>query len=374
MLPLKFRIPLNQIFRDMSIIRIFHIPSRFTVLHENTSIYSVLMKLKNEFSVGKYTIGESSRPFLAAEIGLNHNNDPEIGKRTIAAAAKAGADAVKFQSYVTHEFIDSRNSEAKFLFDIFKKYELSEKLHREFQKTAESEGVIFFSTPLCEGSVDLLLSMNVPVIKIASGDIVNYPLLKKTAETGLPVFLSSGAADFYEVTRAMEFLSASVDRICLMHCLSMYPAPPEKLNLRTLELYKEIYECPLGFSDHSAGTLGAALSVGLGASVIEKHFTLDKNLPGPDHQISASPDELKKLREDIDTAFRMRGEKVKRPTAEEAAGRFYGRRSAYVQNSRLTALRPALHARDSAIADSWDIKDMQNNEKASEGAVRKFTV
>lgn len=331
------------------------------------------MKLQNQFSIGKIRIGEDSRPFLAAEIGLNHNNDPEIGKRTIAAAAEAGADAVKFQSYVTHEFIDSKNSEAKFLYDIFKQYELSEKMHREFQKTAESEGVLFFSTPLCESSVDLLVSLKVPVIKIASGDVVNYPLLKKTADTGLPVFLSSGAADFFEVTRAMEFLSSSVDRICLMHCLSMYPAPPEKLNLRTLELYKEIYNCPLGFSDHSAGTLGAAIAVGFGASVIEKHFTLDKNLPGPDHQISASPDELKKLREDIDTAFSMKGEKSKRPTSEEVTGRFYGRRSAYFQNSRLMALRPALHIKDSQIADSWDIRDIQNNENLSEGAVRKFT-
>lgn len=331
------------------------------------------MKLLKEFNVGKYRIGEGSRPFLAAEIGLNHNNDPEIGKRTIAAAAKAGADGVKFQSYVTHEFIDSANSEAKFLFDIFRQYELSEKMHRELQKTAESEGVLFFSTPLCESSVDLLVSLRVPVIKIASGDIVNYPLLKKTAETGLPVFLSSGAADFYEVTRAMEFLTSSIDRICLMHCLSMYPAPPEKLNLRTIELYKEIYDCPLGFSDHSAGTIGAAVSVGLGASVIEKHFTLDKNLPGPDHQISASPDELKKLRDDIDTVFRMRGEKVKHPTAEEVNGRFFGRRSAYVRDSRLSALRPALHVKDSGISDSWDIKDIKYNDRMNEGAVRKFT-
>lgn len=301
-----------------------------------------------------HIVGSENKPFLVAEIGLNHNNDSEIGKRTIEAAAKSGANAVKFQSYVTEEFIDSDNKEAKFLFDIFKKYELSEKKHIEFQKAALDEGLVFFSTPLCNSSVDLLSDLNVPILKVASGDIVNYPLLKRCASKGIPIFLSSGAADLFETVRAVEYLdSVQAKNLCLLHCISMYPTPSESVNIGTLDLFKDMFDFPIGFSDHSPGFLASAIAITHGASVIEKHFTLDKNLPGPDHSISLNPDEFKLLSINCNDAFSMKGKKEKIVHQKEIDGRFYGRRSMYFRASGPIALRPAIHIKDSNIPDAW---------------------
>jgi|JI9StandDraft_1071089.scaffolds.fasta_scaffold00654_17 sialic acid synthase SpsE len=314
------------------------------------------MNFKTEINLNGRTISKNHKPFLVAEIGLNHNNDLEIGKRTIAAAKKAGVDAVKFQSYVTEEFIDPRSSDAKFLFDIFKQYELSENFHREFQKVAHNEGLVFFSTPLCVSSVNLLVQLKVPVLKIASGDIVNSELLEKAADSGLPLFVSSGAADLHEVTRAIEFLeSKKVPEICLMHCVSLYPTPPENLNLKTIQLFTSMYDFPIGFSDHSAGTIGAAIAIGYEACVIEKHFTLDKTLPGPDHTISVNPEEMKLLADNCDLAFKMKGEKTKKVTDAEFNGRFYGRRSLYLheKTAKPIAMRPAVHVKDDYSVDAW---------------------
>ncbi len=314
------------------------------------------MNFKKEININGRVISKNHKPMLVAEIGLNHNNDLEIGKRTIAAAKKAGVDAVKFQSYITEEFIDPRSSDAKFLFDIFKQYELSENFHREFQKAAEEEGLIFFSTPLCVSSVDLLVNLKVPVLKIASGDIVNSELLEKCAASGLPMFVSTGAADLHEVTRAIEFLdSQKVSEICLMHCVSLYPTPPENLNLKTIQLFSSMYDFPIGFSDHSAGSLGAAIAIGYDACVIEKHFTLDKTLPGPDHTISVNPEEMRLLADNCDLAFKMKGDKVKKVTEAEFNGRFFGRRSLYLheQKAKPIAMRPALHVKDDYSVDAW---------------------
>jgi sialic acid synthase SpsE len=328
--------------------------------------------MNSSFSIESQTISRNSSPFLIAEIGLNHNNNEEIGKKTIQAAKKSGVHAVKFQSYITEEFIDPNNSEAKFLFDIFKQYELNEALHRKFQQTAKDEGLIFFSTPLCESSVDLLVSLKVPVLKIASGDIVNYTLLKKSALSGLPIFLSSGAADFFEISRAVDFLKISgVKNLCLMHCVSLYPTPINKLNLNIISTYKNLYDIPIGFSDHSAGITAGVVSVSLGATVIEKHFTLDKNLPGPDHTISVNPEEMSQLSRELQNAYTMLGESNKYALAEEINGRFYGRRSTYSLNHKLLTLRPALHIKDSTILDSWEIeKILEKNINFSDGPIR----
>ena len=314
------------------------------------------MNFKKEININGRVISKNHKPMLVAEIGLNHNNNLEIGKRTIAAAKKAGVDAVKFQSYITEEFIDPRSSDAKFLFDIFKQYELSENFHRKFQKAAEEEGLIFFSTPLCVSSVDLLVNLKVPVLKIASGDIVNSELLEKCAASGLPLFVSTGAADLHEVTRAIEFLdSQKVSEICLMHCVSLYPTPPENLNLKTIQLFSSMYDFPIGFSDHSAGSLGAAIAIGYDACIIEKHFTLDKTLPGPDHTISVNPEEMRLLADNCDLAFKMKGDKVKKVTEAEFNGRFFGRRSLYLheQKAKPIAMRPALHVKDDYSVDAW---------------------
>ncbi|PJZ70052.1 N-acetyl neuraminic (sialic) acid synthetase [Leptospira perolatii] len=319
-------------------------------------VFSKNFRLKNNKE-----IGVDSPPFLIAEIGLNHNGDEEIGKRTIQAAKRAGANAVKFQSYITEEFIDTNNPKAKVLIEIFKKYELSERMHRFFQKTAEDEGLFFFSTPLCSSSVDLLKSIGVGALKIASGDIVNRSLIEKCASTGLPLFLSTGAAEGFEVVRALEFLQyLGVKDLALFHCVSLYPTLPEKANLRTISYYQKIFPGPLGFSDHTSGAMAGGLAIALGASVLEKHFTLDKNLDGPDHGISVNPEEFKTYSENAKIAYKMRGESEKIVQPEEASGRFFGRRSLYAgKDGASIALRPDLSQEDPSFLDSWKTQEAE---------------
>ena len=311
--------------------------------------------MNQKFQIDNLIVGDNHKPVYVAEIGLNHNNDLNIAQKTIENAAKAGAHAVKFQSYITEEFIDLQNPDAKFLYDIFKKYELSEKIHFDLQKTAKDNGVLFFSTPLCNSSVDLLESLQVPVIKIASGDIVNRPLLQRVSQTNIPVFLSTGAAEFYEVVRAVEELKQrKLENLCLFHCVSLYPTPTDKLNLKSLELYQDMYQIPIGFSDHSQGYLAPSVAIALGASVIEKHFTLDKKLDGPDHSISASPEEFAEMVSHCDRVAEMLGSKEKVPWQQEVEGRFFGRRSMYQRSDDEIPLRPAMHIRDEGWKSSWE--------------------
>ncbi|TGL76150.1 N-acetylneuraminate synthase family protein [Leptospira yasudae] len=327
------------------------------------------MTFQKEFSItSELPVGPAHPPVVVAEIGLNHNNDEEIGKRTIAAAKKAGAQAVKFQSYITEEFIDVHNPDAKILVDIFKKYELSETMHKKFQKAAEDEGLVFFSTPLCVSSLQMLVNLKVPAIKIASGDVTNKSLLMETARTKLPVILSSGAADFFELSRAISFLEKEgTDKLCLLHCVSLYPTPPEKANLKVVETFKNLYPFPVGFSDHTAGSVASSVAVSLGACMIEKHFTLDHKLDGPDHGISANPEELKAVCETALTSWKMKGNGEKKPWPEEVGGRFFGRRSLYADaKGAPIALRPDLTQKESKFLDSWET-EKANRLKAESG-------
>ncbi|TGL54902.1 N-acetyl neuraminic (sialic) acid synthetase [Leptospira ognonensis] len=325
-----------------------------------------------DFTIGNKTLTRNSKPYLIAEIGLNHNNDLEIGKKTIQAAKAAGADAVKFQSYVTEDFISKTESDARFLYDIFKTYELSKTYHEEFKKVSEDEGLDFFSTPLDTASVEMLTTVGVPVLKIASGDIVNLQLLQKAMSTKLPLIVSTGAALPEEVMRAISLFKENDYPICLMHCVSLYPTPADKANLRSIPFFLDTTPYVIGFSDHTAGTLAPAIAVGLGASLIEKHFTLDKNLEGPDHGISMDPDGLKNLRSEIDLAYQMRGEFGKKTHKEETGGWYFGRRSLYKRGDEILSMRPALHTRDVDVLDAWEIGKIKSPSSIKEdGPVRK---
>jgi len=325
-----------------------------------------------DLQIGNKTITRNSKPYLIAEIGLNHNNDLEIGKKTILAAKASGADAVKFQTYVTSDFISDTENDTKFLYDIFKTYELSRESHIEFKKIAELEGLDFFSTPLDIGSVDLLTSINVPVLKIASGDIVNLPLLQKAISTELPLIVSTGAALPEEVIRAISLFQKNNYPVSILHCVSMYPTPAGKANLHSISYYLDTTPYVVGFSDHTAGSLAPAIAVGLGASIIEKHFTLDKNLEGPDHGISTDPSEMAIVRQDIDLAYQMRGEYGKNSHNEETSGWYFGRRSLYKRGSEILAMRPALHTRDVDVLEAWEINKIKNPSSILEnGPIRK---
>ncbi|TGM66688.1 N-acetyl neuraminic (sialic) acid synthetase [Leptospira meyeri] len=322
------------------------------------------------FHIGTKTLTRKSAPYLVAEIGLNHNADLEIGKRTIAKAKESGAHAVKFQTYRTEEFIDSSNPDVKFLFDIFKQYELNESQHKEFQKTALDLGLDFFSTPLCESAVDLLCELDVPVLKIASGDIVNLPLLNRSLQSGKPLIVSTGAALPEEVTRAISLFQKHQAEICLLHCVSMYPTPLNKVNLQSIPFYLDTTDYVVGFSDHSDGTLASSVACGLGAVVFEKHFTLDRNLDGPDHGISMDPLTFSKLANDLKQSFEMGGVYGKNTNPEETGGWFYGRRSLYKKGNSILSLRPALHTKESNVLNSWELNRIGDPSLLPEGPVR----
>ena len=313
------------------------------------------MNFNSSFKIGDILIENYQKPFIVAEIGLNHNKDIEIVKKLIQSAKKAGACAVKFQSYITDEFIDKKCLKSKFLYDIFKQYEIDENFHRKAMEIARNEDIIFFSTPLCDSSVDMLERIGVQLFKIASGDIVNKSLIKKVSKTGLPLFLSTGAASFYEVVRTLEFLSErNIKNLCLLHCVSLYPTPIEDANIRTVEFYKNCYSFPVGFSDHTLGFVASNAAVSLGACVIEKHFTLDKSLPGPDHKMSFNPLELRQLVKSCDETWKSLGLYGKKASEKELSGHFFGRRSIQKNKKNAIPLRPDKSFENSNFLSAWD--------------------
>ncbi|MDH5720865.1 MAG: N-acetylneuraminate synthase family protein [Spirochaetia bacterium] len=287
------------------------------------------------------SISLKSQPYLTAEIGLNHNNDIELAQKLIREAAKAGADGVKFQSYTTDLFINKNEPKIKELYQIFQKYELSKEAHSILQKTAHDEGIDFFSTPLSIDWVKNLNELNVPFFKIASGDINNFQLILEILKTNKPVIISTGAASLDEIekTSALCRLWPNINAVFL-HCVSMYPVEKKSLNLINIAYLSERLNALTGFSDHSIGYEAAFAAVSTGAVFIEKHFTFDKNLPGPDHKLSADPSELKILREKINMAHDMRGELKKSALPEETKADFFGKRSLYNIDGKLTAMRP----------------------------------
>jgi len=305
------------------------------------------------FNLGSHKIAKSQPPFFIAEIGLNHNKDLEIGKRTIQKAKECGANAVKFQTYSTKDFIDPEDESAKFLFDIFQKYEIDFEFHKNMQKVANDEGLIFFSTPLDSKSVDLLVNLKVPLLKIASGDIVNRELLTKSVSTGLPLIISTGAALPHEIIRAIEFLEEKKVDFALLHCVSLYPTQPNQANLKTLITLQQLTDSPIGFSDHTSGDLAGAIAVSLGAVVLEKHFTLDRKAPGPDHSISADPNTFQTYVEKATLAYQMLGEEKLKRQPEELSGWYFGRRSLVPRDGKTLAQRPAKHLKDKKFLEAW---------------------
>lgn len=291
-------------------------------------------------SDSKHKIGRNERPYLIAELGLNHNKDPELAKKMVAAAAESGANAVKLQSYTTKFFVNSDDEQAKPLYDIFAEYEIDQAFHIAVRDAAKSEGVDFISTPLTLDWVDHLAEMNADYLKIASGDINNFQLLERAASTKLPLLISTGASHFSQIERVISFLKLwKREQSALLHCVSLYPTPPEKTNLSRIARIENHFQVLTGFSDHTLGDSAAPLAIAAGAVLIEKHFTLDTSLPGPDHKISATPDILKSIREKADLAFAMR-QGNDDSWEEEFAGDTFGKRSLYQTASGLLAMRP----------------------------------
>lgn len=253
--------------------------------------------------IGQKIVGEQRPTFIIAEAGVNHNGNADLAKKLIDAALAAGADAVKFQTFHADSVVinDAEKAEYQKLttssnesqYNMIQKLELSDDTFKELAEYANSKGIIFLSTPFDEESVELLNKIGVPAFKIPSGEITNFPLLKKIAEKKKPIILSTGMATLGEIEEALNYLKANgAEEIILLHCTTSYPAPVNSVNLRSMNTLHYAFKLPVGYSDHTEGITIPIAVVAMGAQVIEKHFTLDRTLPGPDHKASIEPNEL----------------------------------------------------------------------------------
>ncbi len=261
----------------------------------------------NSMKLGDVAIGPGNPPYVIAEIGSNHNGDLTLCRRLIDAAAEAGANAVKFQSWTETSLIakeeydrntDYSDKKKHFgsLKDMVKAYQFTPEQHLEANEYCKKRGVTFCSTPFSPDEADLLEKLDVPFFKIASMDIVNPPLLRHVARKMRPMLISTGMATLAEIEQAVETVrSEGNQQIVLLHCVSIYPPDYEMLHLKNMETLNKAFDLPVGFSDHTLGTAISLAAIALGACIVEKHFTLDQDMPGWDHAISANPEQLKTI-------------------------------------------------------------------------------
>jgi N,N'-diacetyllegionaminate synthase len=269
--------------------------------------------------LGEVEVGHGKPPYIIAEVGSNHNGDMQLCRQLIDAAATAGAQAVKFQSWSDSSLVSeeeyARNTEYSdkkkhfgSLREMVTAYQLTVEQHHVAHAHCRSRGVAFCSTPFSIEEVDLLESLNVPFFKIASMDIVHLPLLRYVAQKGRPVVISTGMATLAEIEQAVEAVRREGnEQIILLHCVSIYPPDPETIHLRNMATLREAFDLPVGFSDHTLGTAIPLAAIALGACIVEKHFTLDQDMAGWDHAISANPEQLQAIVEGGQSIFAAMG-------------------------------------------------------------------
>jgi N-acetylneuraminate synthase/N,N'-diacetyllegionaminate synthase len=281
---------------------------------------------------GGRAIGPGSSAFVAVEVGLNHNGDPDLAHRMVDAAADAGVDGVKFQHFRTEDFIHDRSLTYEYVsqgetvtesqWDMFRRAELPPPALVELQAHCAERGVVFFATPTGFETLEDLIEMGTPLLKNGSDYLQHSPLIRRMAESGIPTVLSTGMASEPEVGAAVEaFRSAGGTELVLLACTSTYPTPPAEVHLRKIPELADRFACPVGLSDHTDGALAAAASVALGSCMIEKHFTLDRGLPGPDHRFSVDPAGLRALVDMVREVELMLGRPELAPAPTEAVGR-----------------------------------------------------
>src|SRR5690606_33903649 len=291
-----------------------------------------------DFRIGTRRIGPGQPVFIIAEAGVNHNGRLDLAHRLVDAAADAGADAVKFQTFRAERIASASAPRAKYQVasdsgdqsqvEMLKALELEPGDFRELAEHARERGLVFLSTPFDSESVDLLATLPVPAYKIGSGDLTNMPLLQRVAALGLPVILSTGMATLGEVEEALTWLRQAGDPpVALLHCTSAYPAPYDALNLRAMETLRQAFGCPVGYSDHSLGIEVPVAAVAIGACILEKHLTLDRSLPGPDHAASLEPAEFSLMVQAIRHIEVALGSPVKAPQPVEEDVRLAARKS-----------------------------------------------
>ena len=292
-----------------------------------------------EIIIGGKEVRNFSDPFVIAEVGINHNGEIEKAFQMIEVTKSVGADAVKFQTFKVHELISDPNltytyqSQGKevteSMIDLFTRYEFNREQWLEVKKKCDQVGICFLSTPQNITDLNLLMEIGIDAVKVGSDDFTNLPLLKEYSKTGKPLIISSGMADMGEIFQALDTVGAFEGYpVVLLLCISQYPTPIDDINLRRIQtLMKAFPDIPIGFSDHSQGALASSVATGLGACLIEKHFTLDRNLAGPDHWFSEDPDSLKDLLKSIRFSYRMMGSSILKPSKEEEKMKYLARRS-----------------------------------------------
>ena len=300
--------------------------------------------------------------FIIAEAGVNHNGRLDLALQLIDAAAVAGADAVKFQTFQADNVVVRGTAKAQYQrthtgagdqYDMIRALELGEAEHEAMAQHCCERGIEFMSTPFDTWATDLLLALGMQRIKVASGELTNRPFIEMLAQRGKPLILSTGMATLAEVERSMRWLREARpgvtdgDWLTVLHCTSNYPAAPADVNLRAMQTLGRVLGTPVGYSDHTLGIEVSLAAVALGATVIEKHFTLDRILAGPDHQASLDPVQLKALVAGVRAVESALGDGAKAPSASELPVRDLVRRSAFL--SRALPAGAALCAEDLAF-------------------------
>lgn len=285
------------------------------------------------FAIGARRIGEG-RPYVIAEAGVNHDGDPDRALALVDAAAEVGADAVKFQTFRASALALADAPQAAYQREraaassqqaMLAALELPREALAAARRRATDRGIDFLSTPFDEDSLRLLVGLGVPALKIGSGDLTNLPLVRAAAATGLPLILSTGMATIAEIERVLRHLGDA--SFALLHCTSAYPSPAADANLRAMDTLRRRFDVVVGYSDHTQGTAVAIAAAALGAAIIEKHLTLDRSLPGPDHAASLEPTEFAAMLAGIREAHDALGDGVKAPRAVEADAISVARRS-----------------------------------------------
>lgn len=291
------------------------------------------MKLKNN----------KKKCFIIAEIGVNHNGNLKVAKNLIIAAKKSGADAVKFQTFKADFLVKQGTPKAPYQYnsslkketqyEMLKKLELDEKSHFILKKICKLNKIEFISTPFDLTSLKFLIKLGVKKIKISSSDLTDHIMHNYLAKKKISTIISTGMSNLKEIDETVKIYKKNNNKnYSLLHCISNYPCSDESLNLKNLITLKKRYNCKIGFSDHSIGNIGSVLSIAYGAEIIEKHLTLNKKMPGPDHKASITPKEFKILVSEIRRAEVMKGDSYKKLRNEEKNNRLLSRKSLIYNN------------------------------------------
>lgn len=282
-----------------------------------------------EFQISGHTIGANQPCFIIAEAGVNHNGDLDLAHQLVDVAIDAGADAIKFQTFRAERLVSAGAPKATYQlattsagesqFEMLRRLELDADAHAALIAHCRDRHILFLSTPFDEASADLLETLGVPAFKTPSGEITNLPYLGHVARKNKPMIVSSGMAFLGEVEAAVRTIEAAGNHaFALLHCISNYPASPADINLRAMQTMACAFNVAVGYSDHTPGIEVSLAAVALGACIVEKHFTIDRNLPGPDHQASVKPAELAALVRGIRIVEAALGDGRKQPAASEA--------------------------------------------------------